>query len=241
MAFRLAQELRILRSLFRGLSGEGSHQDRLTRFYGAQADGYDGFRERLLHGRQTLIDELPLAAGQSVVELGGGTGRNLAFFGKRLRELARVEVVDLCAPLLHVARQRLAGHDNVHLIEADATSYQPSSPVDAVYFSYSLTMIPDWFAAIDNALAMLRPGGTVGVVDFYVSRRYPEAGLTRHAALTQIFWPLWFRHDGVILSADHLPYLRRRLDTVFLRESSGPLPYVPMLRVPHYVFIGRKR
>jgi len=30
--------------------------------------------------------------------------------------------------------------------------------------------IPDWFLAIDNALRILKPGGIIAVVDFYVSR-----------------------------------------------------------------------
>jgi S-adenosylmethionine-diacylgycerolhomoserine-N-methlytransferase len=28
-------------------------------------------------------------------------------------------------------------------------------------------MIPDWRAAVDNALTMLRPNGVLGVVDFH--------------------------------------------------------------------------
>ena len=35
---------------------------------------------------------------------------------------------------------------------ADATKYRPDEPVNVVTFSYSLTMIPDWFAAIDLSL-----------------------------------------------------------------------------------------
>jgi hypothetical protein len=40
-----------------------------------------------------------------------------------------------------------------------------------VYFSYALTMIADWRRALDNALAMLAPGGTLGVVDFHLPDR----------------------------------------------------------------------
>ena len=51
---------------------------------------------------------------------------------------------------------------------ADATRFRPpEGAADVVTFSYSLTMIPDWFAALENAAAMLKPGGTIGVVDFY--------------------------------------------------------------------------
>ncbi len=44
-------------------------------------------------------------------------------------------------------------------VEADAATYRRDEPVDCVYFSYSLAMILDWRSAMDNALAMLRPGG----------------------------------------------------------------------------------
>ena len=143
-------------------------RERLQRFYAPQARGYDRFRERLLHGRRELIARLPVQPGGRVVELGGGTGRNLDFFGARLAALASFELVDLCPALLSVAQERLRGRGNVRLVEADAGDYRPSSPADCVYFSYALTMIPDWRQAIDNAIAMLRPGGTLGVVDFHL-------------------------------------------------------------------------
>lgn len=236
----LLSDARILASMARGLPRRGTHADSLAGFYGPQADRYDAFRERLLHGRDVLVSRLPVVAGDHIVELGGGTGRNLDFFGPRLDAAARVDVVDLCPPLLAIAKRRLAGRKNVRVITGDATSYRPDQPVDCVYFSYALTMIPDWRAAVHNAVGMLRPGGTIGVVDFYVSEARPDAGLVRHGWLTRRGWPAWFRHDGVHLSADHLPYLRERVHTTDLREHRARLPYVPVVTVPYYVFIGRK-
>ncbi|WP_197711004.1 hypothetical protein [Chromatium okenii] len=53
-----------------------------------------------------------------------------------------------------------------------------------------------------NALALLKPGGKLGVVDFYVSEAQPAAGLVApRAALTRWWWPRWFGHDGVHLHA----------------------------------------
>lgn len=228
----LAAEGRVLLQLLRGLSGPGGHAARLSRFYGPQAGEYDRFRERLLHGRRDLIERLDPAPGAHVVELGGGTGRNLDFLGDRLPRLASVTLVDLCRPLLAVASARAAAHDNIHLVEADATRFQPDQPVDCVYFSYALTMIPDWRGAIDNALAMLKPGGTLGVVDFHIS--------AAHGWFTRAFWPRWFAHDGVRLSPQHLPYLRERSTRIFLETARGPVPYLGGLRVPYYVFVGRK-
>lgn len=225
----------------RGLPSRDSHAAALAAFYAPQADRYDAFRERLLHGRAAMVERLPVGAGARVIELGGGTGRNLDFFGERLAGFARVEIVDLCAPLLEVAAARTRRFDHVAVVHADASTYRPAEPADAVYFSYALTMIPAWATAVDNAVAMLRPGGTLGVVDFYVSGPAPPGGLVRHGWPTCAFWPAWFRHDGVHLSPEHLPYLRRRLDTVYLREARGPVPYLPLAAVPYYVFIGRKR
>jgi S-adenosylmethionine-diacylgycerolhomoserine-N-methlytransferase len=238
----LFADLPILWRLLRGLPAATTHQDRLDAFYRPQAERYDAFRERLLHGRSDLIDRLPLAAGGSLVELGGGTGRTLEFLGDRLDRLDRAWLVDLCPPLLAQAERRCAGHGwtRVTTVLGDACRWQPPAPVDAVICSYSLTMIPDWFAAIDNAYAMLRPGGHIAVVDFTVSRPHPAPGQVQHGSFTRHFWPLWFGHDGVHPHPDHLPYLHRRFQRVFLDERRSSVPWLPLVTAPYYLFIGQK-
>ncbi|HYN76860.1 MAG TPA: SAM-dependent methyltransferase, partial [Lamprocystis sp. (in: g-proteobacteria)] len=101
-----------------------------------------------------------------------------------------------------------------------------------------LTMIPNWEGALRNALAMLKPGGVLGVVDFYCSDPHPAPGLVRHGVLTRWFWPRWFAHDGVHPNPSHLRTLRRLLPDHDLTEHRAPVPYLPGLRVPYYVFIG---
>ena len=102
-------------------------------------------------------------------------------------------------------------------------------------------MIPDWFAAVENARAMLKPGGLIGVVDFYVSRKYPDDGLVRHRWLTRTFWPTWFNLDNVFPSPDHVPFLHRQFECVHFTEKRAKQPYIPLLRVPYYTFVGRRR
>lgn len=234
-------DARVLWHLLRGQPRAEGHAERLEAFYAPQAERYDHFRERLLHGRRELVERLPVPPGGTAVDLGGGTGRNLEFFGSRLADFARVEVVDLCPSLLARARMRAAGWPNVAVVEADATRYRPAAAADAVLFSYSLTMIPDWRAALDNAQAMLKPGGILGVVDFYVSEAAPAPGRVRHGALTRRFWPAWFGHDGVRLDPAHLPALARRFEPLHIGEHRAPVPYLSGLRVPYYLFLGRRR
>lgn len=237
----LLADARILLQFARGNAGRGSHAERLQSFYRPQAQHYDDFRERLLHGREDLVRRLLPPPGGTVVELGGGTGRNLEYFGPRLLSFARAEVVDLCPALLEQARKRCARWPGIAaVIEADATTYRPARPVDCVYFSYALTMIPDWRAAVDNALAMLRPGGLLGVVDFYVPPCNPRAGFARHGSIARKFWRRWFRHDGVVLDPRHLPYLIGHTKPVSCEERLAKVPYLPGLRVPYYLFTGRK-
>ena len=223
--------------------GGNTHAERMERFYRGQARAYDSFRERLLHGRRELFSRLTFPEGGVWVDLGGGTGSALEFAGKRIDALAKAYVVDLSPSLLSVARERIEHNawSNVEAVEADATRFVPAEgAADVVTFSYALTMIPNWFGAIDHARRLLRPGGHIGVVDFYVSRKHPALGRTRHGRATRLFWPLWFSYDNVFLNPDHLPYLESRFEPVALLERYGRMPYMPALRSPHYVFVGRR-
>lgn len=218
-----------------------THQERLDSFYGGQAEHYDATRRRMLHGREELFASLPV--GGNWLDLGSGTGRNADLFGQRIQQFSRVRLVDLSESLLAVANKRVAsnGWQNVETMHADVTRLEvPDNSVDLVTFTYSLTMIPDWFAAIDEARRVLKPGGTIGVVDFYISRKYPAAGRSRHSFFTRAFWPVWFSSDNVHPSADHLPYLSEVFEVQNVDEHMGKLPWLPIVRTPYYRFVGQK-
>lgn len=237
----LRSDVAVLARLARGMPQTSLQAQALSEFYGPQSAHYDRFRERLLQGRAEMIESLDLPPQARVVELGGGTGRNAEFFGGELPRIASIEIVDLCAPLLTQAHERAQRIPQLRVVEADATTYQPAQPVDVVILSYALTMIPDWRAAMSNAIAMLKPGGVLGVVDFYVSPALRVAAdCAQHGALTRRFWPAWFSHDGVHLNAEHLPTLRRLLPDHEIMEARASVPYLPLGRVPYYRFIGRK-
>lgn len=219
-----------------------SHAERMENFYGDQAQDYDDFRRRLLKGREELWAQLPKNDGCIWVDMGGGTGANIENFGNDIVKPAKIYVVDLSQSLLKVAADRFEkkGWSNVVTRVADATKFVPDEGyADVVTFSYSLTMIPNWFAAIENAKSILKPGGRIGVVDFYVSRKYPSQDNRRHGWFTRTFWPPWFAADNVFPSTDHLPFLKHHFNQDNLFESANRPPYMPF-RVPYYVFAGTK-
>ena len=239
----LASDLRVLYHLLLKPVRGADHAARMESFYAGQAAAYDGFRNRLLQGRQALFGSISLPADGLWVDLGGGTGSNQELLGPQIAQARKVYIVNLSSSLLKVASQRIArnGWNNVQTVRADATTFRPADgPADLVTLSYSLTMIPDWFAAIENACAMLKPGGLVGVVDFHVARKHPAEGMAKQSWFTRSFWPLWFAADNVFLSADHAPLLRRLFEAVSFTEHFAKIPYLPLLRVPYYTFVGRK-
>ena len=194
-----------------------THEERLENFYSGQAAGYDAFRKRLLHGREELFAAMPTVPGGVWVDMGAGTGENAENWGDRLKDFSKAYLVDLSSSLLKVADQRIAarGWQNVSTVHADATKFlPPEGAADIVTFSYSLTMIPDWFAGIDRAFDNLAPGGLIAVVDFHVARKHPEPGRARQSWFTRTVIPTWFAFDNVNLSHDHVAYLERRFEAI---------------------------
>jgi S-adenosylmethionine-diacylgycerolhomoserine-N-methlytransferase len=231
-------DMRVLYQLLRGQPGGQSHAERLEQFYRNQATHYDRFREGMLHGRDLLMRRLCVQEGHHVVELGCGTGRNLEFLEPNQRaSLGRVELVDLCPSLLAEAHKRTSDWGNVRITQADAATFDPGVPVDRVYLSYALSMMPNWRDVLRNASRMLRPGGFIGVVDFGIFR---PAALTGRERVAMAIWQSWFAHDGVRLEPARGAFLDGLFQCVDRVQLRGGLPYIPLARVPYYVYVGRK-
>jgi S-adenosylmethionine-diacylgycerolhomoserine-N-methlytransferase len=158
-----------------------SSTELMNRTYRHQRHIYDFTRKYFLLGRDRLIDDLAPRNGDAVLEIGCGTGRNLAMAAARYPS-ARLFGIDVSTEMLtsataSIARAGLA--PRVRLAHADATSFDPQplfgiARFDRVFVSYSLSMIPQWEAVIDHALSVLSPGGELHIVDFGGQRRLPD-------------------------------------------------------------------
>lgn len=166
----------------------------MDRMYRHQRYIYDLTRKYYLFGRDRLVRSLPAKDGDQVCEIGCGTARNLIALARRHPKVAFYGV-DASAPMLETAQaavERAGLADRIQLRhglaeELDPAMFGLSRPFDIVVFAYSLSMIPDWPAAISRAIACLRPGGRLAIVDFWDLR-----GLPRWFAGALRTWLAWF-------------------------------------------------
>ena len=158
---------------------DSAHAARMDAVYRRQKHIYDLSRKYFLLGRDGLIEELHVPAGGSVLEVGCGTGRNLLLAAKRYPQ-ADLHGLDISSEMLGIAERSLTGAGySAALHQGDACSFATgkllaSRRFDRVFFSYALSMIPDWRKALTEARATRAPGGSIHVVDFGQQERLPH-------------------------------------------------------------------
>jgi S-adenosylmethionine-diacylgycerolhomoserine-N-methlytransferase len=149
-----------------------NHSALMDKVYRRQRYIYDLTRKFYLVGRDDLIRNLDVSAGDSVIEVGCGTGRNLVKMARRYPE-ARLFGLDASQEMLKSAKQaveRAGLTDRIQLAHGLAENLTPSmfancAQFDHIVFSYSLSMIPDWKQALRVA-SQASESGKIHIADF---------------------------------------------------------------------------
>jgi ubiquinone/menaquinone biosynthesis C-methylase UbiE len=145
------------------------------------------------------------AAEGRVLELGIGSGLNLAHYGPAVREVIGV---DPSAELLAVARRR-AGTRPVTLIQCSAEALPlENASVDTIVTTWTLCTVPDAARALAEARRVLRPGGALLFVEH---GRSPRARVARWQDRLDRPW-------GCIAGGCHL---NRRIDALIAASGLG--------------------
>lgn len=174
-----------------GTGPKKDHARLMDRTYRFTRHVYDLSRRYFLLGRDLAIRSLDLKPGQTLVEMGCGTARNLLAIHRRYPD-AQLCGVEISEQMLVTARAKLRTQelrDRVRLHLGPAEQLDPADfgveSFDCVMFSYSLSMMPTWKEAMERALTHLAPGGEIVVVDFWDQKKLPSLfrfGLERFLA-----------------------------------------------------------
>ena len=139
---------------------------------GGYVHGYDGREAARLEDQARTLEELLHADtgfpdGSTVLEAGCGTGAQTVAIAQRSKG-ARIVAVDVSAASLAEAQIRVsaAGCGNVEFRQADlrALPFAPAS-FDHVFLCFVLEHLPDPAAALAGLRPLLRPGGTITVIE----------------------------------------------------------------------------
>lgn len=122
---------------------------------------------RDMRRRRTLVlDALAAAPGERILDIGCGPGFYVAELLDRVGAQGSVVGVDSSAPMLGIAGRRCEGHDNVELLEGDATALPvDDGGFDAAVSVQVLEYVEDIPAALREIRRALRPGGRLVLWD----------------------------------------------------------------------------
>ncbi|RUS13927.1 hypothetical protein BC937DRAFT_94590 [Endogone sp. FLAS-F59071] len=265
---QLKAPLQFIYSCFLKPIGNHGHNQasRLDTFYQDQAEVYDATRGGLLRGRTTMLKICAAQLKEQIksgkmtrkpiwIDLGGGTGWNIERMNDYfpIEKFETVYLVDLCAPLCKVARERFEkrGWKNVVVVCDDASSFQlpglsnPEGKIGLVTMSYSLSMIDNYFPVVDRVQTLLSSEGVFGVVDFYVSGRSPapaerlSGSVNRQCSwFTRFFWMIWFDFDHINLAPGRRDYLEYKFGSLKAINGRNRFVIPWLIKIPYYVWLG---
>ncbi len=159
--------------------------DRLAPVYDVVSRPYRWLGTGRLAGR--ALRELRLARGDTVVELGTGTGRNLLALAAAVGPKGRVVGVDLSPGMLEKARRRTRGLHQVELVEADMRDYHLPDGTAGVLATYAVEMVEEYDTLIARLASQLRPGGRLVLNGLRSPDRWPRWLVGIASALSRPF------------------------------------------------------
>src|SRR3954469_10343522 len=156
-----------------------SMREHLIETYRKSARHYD-LTSRLYYPqrahRRRAVQALRLRPGDSVVEIGCGTGLNFPLIEQKIGPDGRIVGVDLTDAMLAQAQRRIetSGWSNISLVQADAAKFDFPTEVDGILSTYALSHVPECGDVIAHGAEALSRGGRWAVPGLKVPGSRPR-------------------------------------------------------------------
>ena len=126
--------------------------------------------------RRQAVHALHLQPGDTVVDMGCGTGLNFRLLQKAVGPEGRIVGVDLTDAMPDRARHRIqkAGWQNIELVEDDLATYTFPPSMNAALATFALEMVPEYDAVIRRVAETLPHGGRLAVYGLKEPERWPD-------------------------------------------------------------------
>ncbi len=131
------------------------------------------------------IDAAAVGAGDAVLDIGCGCGDSTLALAARVGERGRVAGLDISAPMLDLARDRMrrANLTNITFECSDAQTHAFRGDYDVVFSRFGVMFFDDPVAAFVNLQGALREGGRLTFVCWQSIQKNPWMSLPVMAAL----------------------------------------------------------
>lgn len=136
---------------------------------------------------EAAVAAAAVQAGESVLDIGCGTGGTAMALADLAGPQGRVLGVDISRPMLEVARTRAAGRSNMSFVEADAavTPFAAGS-ADLVFSKFGVMFFADPEAAFRNIHKAMKPNGRLAFICWRGLAENPFATIPMGAALKHL-------------------------------------------------------
>lgn len=144
--------------------------------------------------RRLVVEALAPQSGDTVIEIGCGTGMNFPLLREKVGPEGRIIGVDISEAMLKRAGKRInaAGWSNVELLLSSAADYEFPDEVEGIIATGVLTYEPDYDKVIERGTRALARGKRWVVFDYKM-----PTGWSRH--LVPLF--VWiFRSFGISMA-----------------------------------------
>ncbi len=187
------------------MNGTEEEQEKAIRYYDKISGIYDFISNWYYKkSRKYAIQKLKLEDGQTVLNLPCGTGVNFKYFQSQLKNSGLIIGIDLSKGMLDQTRKKVRENSwtNIDLHLANATNIDENwmhnhtsskglENIDCVLCDLGLSGIPEWESIIDNMISMLKPGGRIVILDWYLEKPGLLGKFIKWIGKGEVERPLW--------------------------------------------------